>query len=101
MVTARAKSKYKPADLLKYKGDGEHIVLSVCNLGFNKYKIMDIETEFFNEKMETESQPRFKTLEEKEIDEIAKKQSEPTTDRQTAWAVRIIKGKFTILNVCQ
>ena len=120
MVTARARPQFKPADLVKYKGDGEHIILSSYNiLGFNKYQIMNIENGVKNEasthelekihkdilkdepneefdmiEIKQKTQPRFKSLGEEQINEIAKKKSEATIDRQTAWAVHIIKGKF-------
>ena len=43
-----------------------------------------------------EEKPRFKTLSEQELDELQKKKTEPSTDKQMKWAVRIFKGRWSI-----
>ena len=123
MATAAPVPKYSPSDLVKYKDKGQYIVLSVqTNLGFNKYHIMniedghseqassheltkintnipkkeeDIETpeENIEELNENVVKPRFKTLKPEELDDLARKRTEKTTDKQTTWAIRIFKGK--------
>jgi len=38
---------------------------------------------------------RFKILDDNELDELASKRTEKTTDKQTAWAVKMFKGKYS------
>ena len=41
-----------------------------------------------------EADGRFATLTDDEIDNLAAKRTEKTTDRQTAWSLKIFKGKI-------
>ena len=113
---------FAPSDLVKFKNSGQYIVLSVTSsLGFNKYHLMNIENgqqemasayemekigkklfgcptedEEFDKNTEIQPENRFKTLKEEEIDELAKKRTEPTTEKQTSWAIKILKGERAI-----
>jgi hypothetical protein len=40
-----------------------------------------------------EKKARFKILNPQELDDLAKKRNEPSTEKQTSWAIRILKGK--------
>ena len=50
----------------------------------------------FENESEKENTGRFKNLKPSEIDDLAKKKTEATTDRQTTWAVKIFRGKAFI-----
>ena len=43
-----------------------------------------------------EKKARFQQLNQEELDQLAKKRTEATTDRQTVWAVKIFKGREAI-----
>ena len=118
MATASRPPKFKPSDLVKYKDQGQYIVLSITNiLGFNKYNIINIQNGEYeqaaiheisklgetifnkeNEEMEEsddeteEKKKRFPTLQPEDLDKIAQKRTEKATDKQTAWAIKIFKG---------
>ena len=124
MATAGPVPRFAPADLVKYQGEGDYLVLSVTNvLGFNKYNLINIrngeqvqasshelqkihddilkkddeETEEREEESKNIPKSRFNTLLPEELDELAKKRTEPGTDKQTKWAIKIFKGKVAIL----
>ena len=115
--------RFFPGDKVNYRGEGTYVVLSVHrDLGFNMYKLLEtrtgeertssvlnleriLEVEQDNneeetqadmeseESVEKEEKPRFKTLSEEELDDLQKKKTEASTDKQMRWAVRIFKGK--------
>ena len=116
--------RFFPGDLVNYKGQGKYVILSVnSDMGFNMYKLMEkttgeeitssvinlerilevvqesneeegVHSEPEQEKNEKEGNPRFKTLTEKELDDLQKKKTEPSTDKQMKWAVKIFKGRL-------
>jgi hypothetical protein len=115
MATAPPASKFAPADLVKYRNTGEYIILSISNeIGFNRYHLLNIENgqeqmantfelekipvdilEITEDEFETKPEKkRFKTIQPEELDNLSKKTTEPTTDRQTSWAVKIFKGIY-------
>ena len=121
MATAKPVPRFAPADLVKYQGEGEYMVLSVNNvLGFNKFQLINIrngqqvqasshelqkirddilkaeedeESEVFEGNETVVPKARFTTLNAEELDNLAKKRTEPGTDKQTKWAIKIFKGK--------
>ena len=119
MVTYAPAPAFAPSDIVKYRNNGQYIELSITShLGFNKYNLMSIENgtqevasafemekigrnnsdtdEEISETTENQEETRFKHLNKEEIDELAKKRTEPTTEKQTIWAIKIFKGKKTI-----
>jgi hypothetical protein len=120
MATSGPHPKFSPGDLVKFKNSGEYIVLSLTNeIGFNKYQLLNIDngqqeiahsfeiekigsadilTTEDEELIEIPQEPknkRFKSMKQEELDNLAKKRSEPATDKQTLWAVNILKGKIS------
>jgi hypothetical protein len=121
MATRAPEPKFAPADLVKYNNAGEYIVLAVSDeLGFNRYHLLNIEngtqevaathelTKIKADIFEADEQlmqdilvepetqenkkSRFRSLQPNELDELARKRTEPATDKQTTWAIRIFKG---------
>ena len=42
---------------------------------------------------------RFKSLNQEELDQLAQKRTERATDKQTTWAVKILKGKNLVRHI--
>ena len=125
MATARAKPRFSPADIVRYQGQEEYVVVSVTNLlGFNKYNLLNLKNgekiqasshelqKIYGEKLmgdeesdeeieeilapeQMETKQRFGVLNEQQLDELAKKRTEPGTDKQTKWAIKIFKGEYS------
>ena len=121
MATTIPVPRFKVADLVQLKDSEEYIILGIRNeLGFNVYNLMNTKTgqeiqanshemkkilddilesdesdgeEELIQVEENDNKPRFKLLQPEEIDKLAKKRTEPATDKQTTWAIKIFKGK--------
>ena len=111
--------RFLPGDIVSYQGQGRYTVLSISNqIGFNLYNILEtstgeqkttsvlnleriLEVENDNneediqvtDEIEEKEKPRFKQLSEQELDDLQRKKTEPSTDKQMKWAVKIFKGK--------
>ena len=115
--------RFFPGDIVSVQGEGRYVVLNISNdIGFNLYhlletntgekktcsvlnleRILEVEGETqtdikeeikIDQKEEkNEENPRFKVLTEVELDDLQRKKTEPSTDKQMKWAVRIFKGK--------
>lgn len=116
--------KFTGGDLVNFRGNTTCVVLSSWNqLGFNRYKLVnldngaeihasshdlveipvasvDTEVHFTDEYGPAPSDinkpagARFERKTEEEINVLASKKTEKSTDRQTSWAVRIFKGNL-------
>ena len=112
--------RFSPGDLVTYRGETTCLVSSINNqLGFNRFKLLDLDRGYeiiasshemvlFEPEnklsvnidipaLDTAREPapkRFKTKSDSEVDELAKRRTETSTDRQTEWAVRIFRGQF-------
>ena len=114
--------RFAPGEIVSCDGQGQYIVLSISNeIEFNLYHLietntgekrtcsamhlekngMTIEEEKKEDAIEIEEgineekneKKRFKTLSEQELDDLQRRRTEPSTDKQMRWAVRIFKGK--------